>query len=118
MRLIVVGSRQFDSEKHQVLIFDYLDRLHSNKTITEVVCGVARGPDSIGEEWATSRGVKVAYFPAAWDTYKNAAGPIRNKQMGDYAECLVAFWDGKSRGTKHMMDVMIKQQKPYYLVTL
>lgn len=118
MKLIVAGSRQFEDDTHRKVIFDTLDELSTKIDITEVVCGMARGPDLLGKEWAESKNIPVALFPADWSRYKKSAGPIRNKQMGDYADVLLVFWDGKSRGTENMMDVMIKQQKPYYLIFL
>lgn len=71
--------------------------------ITEVVSGCAPGADTLGEEWAKENGKSVKRFPADWKRYKNAAGPIRNKQMADYADALVAFLHPDSRGTKDMI---------------
>ena len=70
-----------------------------------IVSGTARGADATGEDYADSRAVKVMRFPAEWDVYGKAAGYKRNQQMARYADALVAFWDGKSRGTKHMIDI-------------
>ena len=50
----------------------------------------------------------VAYFPADWDKYGKAAGFIRNEQMAQNADALVVFWDGKSRGTKNMIELAAK----------
>jgi predicted Rossmann fold nucleotide-binding protein DprA/Smf involved in DNA uptake len=78
---------------------------NSGFTISEVVCGGAKGVDSIGEEWALIYGLPVVKFPADWNKYGLSAGPRRNRQMAEYAEALVAVWDGKSPGTKNMIDV-------------
>lgn len=72
-------------------------------TITEVVCGCAPGADTLGADWAVARGLSVSYFPADWKRYGPAAGPIRNKQMAENAEALVAFLYQGSRGTKNMI---------------
>lgn len=105
-KLIVAGGRDFSD-------YNLLDsKLNSFRWVVidqnladdiEVVCGCAKGADSLGEEWALANHVSIKRFPADWDKLGKAAGPIRNKQMGDYADGLLAFWDGKSRGTNHMI---------------
>lgn len=65
---------------------------------------MARGADSLGEQYAKERGIPVRYFPADWQTLGKSAGYQRNVQMAAYADALVAFWDGQSKGTKHMID--------------
>ncbi len=75
--------------------------------ITEVVCGGARGVDSIGSSLAKKAGIPVRMFPVTnkdWNTIGPSAGPRRNRQMAEYAEALIAVWDGESRGTKNMID--------------
>ena len=74
-------------------------------TPTEVVSGGARGPDKMGEEWAQEKGIPVKKFPADWDMHGKAAGPIRNKEMAEYADAAVILWDEQSRGTKSMIDL-------------
>lgn len=73
----------------------------------EIVCGEAKGPDTWGRELAERLGLQVASFPADWDTYSKFAGYKRNEDMAKYAAegngYLVAYWDGKSKGTKHMI---------------
>ena len=71
---------------------------------TEVVCGMARGADALGARYATENGLGIAKFPAEWDAWGKAAGPIRNAEMAKYADALLAFWDGKSRGTMNMIE--------------
>ena len=73
-------------------------------TITEVVSGGARGVDQLGERWARDNGCQVKRFLPNWSRDGKAAGHIRNRQMGDYADALVAIWDGKSRGTAGMIE--------------
>lgn len=80
--------------------------------ITEVVSGRARGVDRDGEAWAKENNIPVTLFPAAWDTHGKAAGPIRNKQMAEYADILVLIWDGSSRGSANMKRQMESLDKP------
>ena len=100
-RVIVAGGRDFSDYD---LLKNTMDMLLSNISdeIT-IVCGMANGADSLGEKYALQNGYKVSYFPAQWGEYGNAAGFIRNDKMAKNADALVAFWNGKSRGTKHMI---------------
>lgn len=103
-RLIVAGSRDFNNYE---LLKQKCDSLLSQKRLTHsivIVSGTARGADRLGERYATERGYRVERFPADWDRDGVAAGPIRNTQMAAHADALVAFWDGKSRGTKDMIE--------------
>lgn len=75
----------------------------SGFTVSEVVSGGARGVDSLGEAWAKANGVGIKSFPADWCKYGRGAGPIRNAEMAEYADALIAIWDGKSPGTADMV---------------
>lgn len=70
----------------------------------EIVSGGARGADTLGERYAIENHIEVARFIPKWDAYGKKAGVLRNADMGRYGDALVAFWDGKSVGTKHMID--------------
>lgn len=85
--------------------------------VSEVVSGGANGVDKLGEKWAADHDVPCRVFPADWDTHGKAAGPIRNSEMAEYAEALVAVWDGKSRGTKDMIDKAKKKNLLTYVTT-
>ena len=71
----------------------------------QIVSGTARGVDQAGERYAASRGLDCVRFPADWEKYGRRAGYLRNCQMAENADALVAFWDGQSRGTKHMIEI-------------
>lgn len=81
----------------------------------EIVSGGAYGVDWLGEKYAKKAGLPVRVFPAAWDAYGKGAGYIRNKQMAEYADALIAVWDGKSKGTQHMIKIMEALGKPVYV---
>ena len=81
-----------------------LDFYLSNLQHVEIVSGTARGADQLGERYAREKGFSIKRFPADWSLGK-VAGYLRNKEMAEYANGLVAFWDGKSRGTKMMIDL-------------
>lgn len=107
MKVIIAGGRNFTD-------YDLLYRkcnnilLHQDWSLLEIVSGTANGADALGERYAKVNDVPIKRFPADWDNNGKAAGVIRNKQMAEYAEGLIAFWDGKSRGTKHMIDTATK----------
>lgn len=98
VRVIIAGSRNITKYN---IIEDAVKS--SDFHISEVVSGAARGVDTLGEEWAEKNKVHCKKFPADWDTYGKSAGIIRNVQMADYADALIAVWDGASRGTSHMI---------------
>lgn len=91
---------------------------HFDLQITEVVCGGAKGADDLGRNHAICMDLDLKMFPADWDKLGRRAGPLRNIQMGDYADQLLALWDGESRGTKHMIEYMQKLNKPVYVYNL
>ena len=107
-KLIVAGTRCFND---YTFMIDKLDFLLSNKSSSEIeiVSGGARGADSLGEKYAKHRGYKLTIFKANWDLYGKSAGYRRNAEMADYADACVVFWDGKSKGTKHMIDLANKK---------
>jgi uncharacterized phage-like protein YoqJ len=74
-----------------------------------IISGMAKGADTIGEQYAHERGYTVERFPADWQQYGKAAGPIRNRQMVDNADALIVFWDGQSAGTRNM--IMMAKKK-------
>ena len=100
LKLIVAGSRGFDDYG---LLRAKLDALLATSPDAVIVSGGASGADALGERYAKDRGLAVKRFPAQWQAYGRAAGPIRNQAMAKYADALVAFWDGKSRGTANMI---------------
>lgn len=102
-RVIIAGGRLFDDYIYLKESMDYLLQNINDEII--VVCGKARGADTLGEKYAKERGYVINYFPADWDRHGKAAGYIRNEEMAKNADALVAFWDGKSRGTKNMIEL-------------
>lgn len=103
-RVIVAGSRTMQDYNFLATILGVALKNIADDDI-EIVSGGAKGADKLGEQYAKSRGLGIKVFPANWDTHGKAAGPIRNKQMAEYATHCITFWDGKSRGTKNMIDL-------------
>jgi hypothetical protein len=98
MKVIIAGGRDFNN---YFLLLEGV--VESGFDITSVVSGCAQGADTLGELFARDMDLPVHQFPANWDKYGRAAGPIRNGEMANFGEALIAFWDGKSSGTKNMI---------------
>jgi len=96
MKIGVVGSRSFNDYK---LLKDTLDKYLSEATI--IVSGGAKGADSLGERWAKENGVETLIFIPDWDKHGKQAGFLRNFEIIENSDIIVAFWDGLSRGTEH-----------------
>lgn len=103
-KVIIAGTRDFTDYE---LLCKKCDTILSSKKMDYniiIVSGTARGADRLGERYARERGYRIERYPADWDRDGNSAGPIRNAKMADNAHALIAFWDGRSRGTKNMID--------------
>ena len=99
-KVIIAGSRSFsDYTKLRV----YCDAALAFHKEVEIVSGTASGADRLGEKYAEERSFKLKKFPADWDAYGKSAGYRRNEDMAKYADALIAFWDGESKGTAHMI---------------
>jgi len=99
MKVIVAGTRTFDDPK---IVEECLKRI--DFPISEIVSGGCRGIDSLAINWALSHNVPYTVFKADWGKYGKRAGPIRNQEMVNYADAIVAIWDGSSRGTKDVIN--------------
>jgi hypothetical protein len=102
MKIIIAGSRTISDQQLLDLL---IDTCRKEFDTTEVACGKARGVDTCGELWALRHNIPVKYFPAEWEKHGRGAGFIRNRQMAEYADGLIAIWDGMSRGTDHMIQM-------------
>ncbi len=113
MKVIVAGSRTFTDYELLKLTCDNI-----KTQITEIVSGGARGADKLGEQYAIERAYTIKQFPADWDRWGKSAGYNRNAEMAEYADALIAFWDGSSKGTKHMIDLAKKNNLKIKVVLL
>lgn len=99
MKIIIAGGRSFDDYN---LLSKKCDAILINQKDIEIVSGHAKGADSLGEKYAIERNYGLKLFPADW-TLGKKAGYIRNAEMAKYGDALIAFWDGKSKGTANMI---------------
>ena len=111
MKVIVAGGRDFSNYD---LLCRKLDAILSRQKDVQIVCGEARGADSLGRRYAEEHGHAILSYPADWNRHGRSAGFRRNEQMAQVADALVAFWDGKSKGTCNMIELM--KNKPTRVV--
>lgn len=104
MKIIIAGGRDFNDFD---LLCQKTDIILSRQSEIEIVSGTANGADKLGERYAQERGYPIKRFPADWSRWGKRAGYFRNEEMAEYADALIVFWDGSSRGTKHMIDIAI-----------
>ncbi len=96
--------------------------MHNKSTLLWIKRLWGRGADWLGEQYAKVAGYEVSKFPADWDRLGKRAGYVRNAEMAKFAAAdknygvLAAFWDGKSRGTKHMIDLAEKYGLEIHIV--
>ena len=105
-KVIIAGSRGFSNYK---LLREQCNKYLREKRKTSniiIVSGHARGADTLGEKYAQDEGFALEIYPAQWKKLGKQAGYRRNEQMAEVADALIAFWDGESKGTKHMIDIM------------
>ncbi len=113
MKVIIAGSRSFDN---YVLLSSVCDNvIPKGLHYIEIISGTSKGADKLGENYAWERNYGLKKFPADWDKNGKAAGYIRNEEMAKYADALIAFWDGESKGTKHMINLAKKHRLLIYI---
>lgn len=109
-RICVAGGRDFDN--FPALAAALEARLTRAQTPVVIVSGGARGADALGARFAQEHDLALEVHPADWAIYGRGAGCVRNKEMARVADELLVFWDGRSRGTAHMIRQMQKLDKP------
>ncbi len=109
MKVAVIGSRNLTIDNLE----DYLP-----EDTTEIVSGGAKGVDTGAREYAEKTGLKLTQFLPDYEHYGKAAPLKRNDQIIDYADIVLAFWDGKSRGTLYVINHCRKKNKKVVVHTL
>lgn len=132
LKIIIAGGRDFDDyamlRRETLRIVREIAMKNTGTTtikkeIVEIVSGAARGADRLGEQFSKEFNLRLKQFHANWNLYGNMAGYMRNSEMARYAisdeanGVLIAFWDGKSRGTKHMIETAKKSGMSVYVVS-
>jgi predicted Rossmann fold nucleotide-binding protein DprA/Smf involved in DNA uptake len=115
-RIAVIGSRDFED-------YGRLESVLEPHLPAVLLSGGAKGADALAERLAGERGLTIDVIPADWRRYGRGAGPIRNKQIVESADLVIAFWDGKSRGTRsalshaEKMGIPVEVHHPHGSVT-
>ena len=115
-KLIIAGGREFRDMTLMCERLEAMEKLGLFPDGVELICGMARGADQMGHDVFLQAGLVIHEFTPDWDGLGKRAGFVRNAEMGDAADLALIFWDGQSRGTKHMIEYMEKLGKPVYLV--
>jgi hypothetical protein len=110
MKVAVIGSRSFND-------YELLRQTLSKLEITLVVSGGAKGADSLGEEYANANNILTKIFLPDWDKYGKSAGMLRNSDIINEAEIVVAFWDGESKGCKDAIAKANKLNKKVLIIS-
>ena len=105
MKVIIAGSRTFNDYPK---LKKKLDSILKNQKDITIISGTASGADRLGERYANENHYNLEQYPAMWDIFGKKAGYMRNEEMAKVADACIVFWDGKSRGTKHMIDIAKK----------
>ena len=116
MKLAIVGGRDYnnyENVKYHVLRYFNSER---NSLFDEVISGGAGGADALAKQLAKEMNIKYTEFPADWETHGKAAGPIRNEQIMQYTDKVIAFWDGQSKGTMSAINLARKYKKDTIII--
>jgi len=101
MRLIIAGTRTIVDYK--MLKAALKQSPFDERKITAIISGGAKGVDALAIKYARKKDIPLQVCKADWNQFGNAAGPIRNSQMSDIGNALLAVWDGRSKGTSNMI---------------
>ena len=108
MKIAIIGSRNIKNISLEEYVTD----------ADEIVSGGARGVDTLAAEYAKQNGIKLTEFLPEYDKYGKGATLIRNKQIVDYSDKIIAFWDGKSKGTAYTINYVKSINKPHQIIII
>ena len=111
-RIVIAGCRNYENYSEAKKYIDYCVSEIKGKYTLIFVSGGCRGADYLGERYALENGYKIEKYMAEWDKYGRSAGTKRNERMAQIADYIICFWDGKSRGTKSMIEFSKQYNKP------
>ena len=115
MKIVVAGSRDYTNYEEAV---EFIKQSIQELTVLNdiiILSGGCKGADMLGERYAKEYGYKTKKFPAQWGKFGKAAGIIRNKEMADNADAIICFWNGKSKGTKALIDYTRASNKTLFI---
>jgi len=101
MKLLIAGSRNFCSEENYNLLCSEVEKLE----FSSIISGGAKGADTLAERYAFERNIPIEIIKPEWEKFGKKAGFIRNELMWEMCDFGIVFWDGRSKGTKHSLDL-------------
>jgi len=113
MTLLIVGSRSFTN---YALMVETIYSQYSIDEIDHIISGGADGADALAERFAIEHGISFTEYPAKWRTFGKRAGILRNINMVNEADKVIAFWDGKSAGTQFTIRYSKEKGKAPFVV--
>lgn len=103
-RVVIAGCRHYTDYQEAKKYIDFcISEIRSQYNLI-FVSGGCKGADLLGEQYARENSLKIERYPAQWEIFGKKAGPKRNKKMAEIGDFIICFWDGKSRGTKSLID--------------
>lgn len=108
-KVAVIGSRAFSD-------YDLLQQVLDEECVELLISGGAKGADTLASEWADSRQVETVIFKPQYDRYGRGATHVRNREIVMVADKIIAFWDGRSRGTASTIAYAKKQGKAVHVI--
>ena len=111
IRIVIAGCRYYDNYPEAKRFIDTVVQKFDKDARLIVLSGSCRGADILGEKYAAECGAIIERYPAQWNRYGKAAGVIRNQAMAELCDYVICFWDGKSKGTKAMIECARKAGK-------
>lgn len=116
-KVIVAGGRDFDDYEYMSAKLNELFWLSDifDEYPIKIISGMAKGADTLAIRYADEYELTKILFPANWKSHPRMAGILRNEDMLSIATHLVAFWDGMSHGTKHMIEIAREKRIPVWV---
>lgn len=109
MKLIIAGSRDFSADEY---VFAVMRPICPEHHIEKIVCSSDRGIDVLAKLWAEEHKIPVREFPIERDKHGRRALFVRNEQMVACGTDMILFWDGKTPGIQHLLDIALKAGMP------
>lgn len=116
-RKVIAGTRNFSNYDVARMYIDACVAEFINENII-ILSGCCKGADELGEMYAEERGFGIERYPAQWNQYGKRAGVVSNRKMAEAADLIICFWDGKSKGTKNMIECAKRLNKPVKIMMI
>jgi predicted Rossmann fold nucleotide-binding protein DprA/Smf involved in DNA uptake len=117
MKLAIVGSRNFNNyEQLKAIVWEFFKIRKGNIPQDIIISGGAKGADYLAKKYTEEYKIKYKEFPANWTKYGKAAGPIRNKQIVDACDVVLAFLEENSKGTANTVKLAKEAKKPTFII--